>query len=334
MFGCCFTLASAYCSLGEEARARQMLGGILPFFVKSRLEDVRAIIEILLCPEKSCAELKRYHPPTMPNIRIALLLKNGQYVRALSYAERKGTMSFFHRCILFFPELIVDLLEKGEPTGLPRTMLHLPVFRKEIPVYSVKFLGDLEVHRNNKQLDVKLTPKEAAFLIYLASSKGRCVALDRIHRNFWPRSKNPARNRTLLLAALRRSLNLPSHLLHIRYDSLHSEGYFMTDYDEYLEHLAQAKALLRAGEWGLARSAYALAFSRFRGEPFQKMYDDWSEDMRYRILRQLENDVKEAAAACVRSGDRAHGIDLLQKVARIVPGSDELRSFAEQLTDA
>ncbi|MBE0432799.1 transposase [candidate division WOR-3 bacterium] len=333
MFGCYFTLASAYCGLGERTKARQMLSGILPFFVKNRLEDVRSIIEILLCQVPSIGRMTRSCEPPLPNITVALLLHNGQYAKALRYAERKGTLSFFHRCVLFFPDLITDLLEKGEPTGLPRTMLNLPVFRKEIPVYSVKFLGDLVVYRNQRHLDVKLKPKETAFLIHLARSKGKCIALDRIHKNFWPRSENPARNRTLLLATLRKTLNLPSHLLHVRYETLHSECYFMTDYDEYLEHLAQAKALRRAGEWDFARGAYLTAFSLFRGAPFEKMYDDWSGDMRYKILGQLEKDVKEAAEACFEHDDRAHGIEILQKAADIIPDSDEIKNLAEKLTN-
>jgi transposase/tetratricopeptide (TPR) repeat protein len=329
IFGCYFTIASAYCSLGEEMKAKRMLYGILPFFAESRLEDVKTIIEILLCHKSPSTNSQLLCEQTLPIVRVAALLRNGQYVRAMKYAEKKGIQSFFQRCVFFFPGSIISLIERGKPIGLPRAMLNLPVFRKEIPVYSVKFLGDLIVHRNQKHLRVKLTPKETAFLIYLANSKRRCISLDKVQENFWPCSENPSRNRTLLLATIRKAINLPSHLLHVRYKKLHSDCYFITDYDEYVEHIAQAKALLRAGEWQYARNEYLAAFSLFRGEPFRKMYDNYSEDMRHMILGQLEEAAKKFAESCEANGELRESLAILRKIAQIVPYSDKIKNHID-----
>jgi transposase/tetratricopeptide (TPR) repeat protein len=326
MFGCYFTIASAYCSLGEKIRAQGTLKGFFPFSVKNGLEDVKIITENLLSSLPAIADPRQLREPTLPTVKVVLLLKNKQYVKALHYAEKKGILSFFHRCIFFFPELITDLLEKGKPTGLPKAVLNLPLFRKEIPVYSVKFLGDLIIHRNQRCLRVKLTPKETAFLIYLATSKSKRISLDRIHKKFWPWNTNSSRNRTLLLAAIRKSINLPSHLLYVKYNTLHCDCYFLTDYDEYREHLAQAKVLLRTGEWEFARDEYVRAFSLVRGEPFRKMYDDWSEDMRHMILGQLESEVTKFAEFCSAHNERGKCIKILRKISKVIPYSDEIKT--------
>ncbi len=331
MFGCYFTIASAYCSLGEKTKAKRTLKGILPFFVKNRLEDVKTIIEILLSQTPPTNSMFLYEQP-LPVIQLALLLKNGQYAQALRYAEKKGIMGLLHRYIFFFPELITDLLEKGRPSGLPRTMLNLPVFRKEIPVYSVKFLGNLIVHKNQKYLRVKLTPKDTAFLIYLAASKSRHISLDRIHKNFWPRSGHPSRNLAHLLVRIRKALRLPSHFLYIKENRLSFDCHFITDYGEYLEHLAQAKALMRAGERAFAKTEYRYAFSLFRDAPFERVYDNWSEDMRHMILGQLENEAIKFAESCLAHGDRGCGIEILRKISKIIFHSDEIKNLLSHLT--
>jgi tetratricopeptide (TPR) repeat protein len=318
MFGCYYTIAGAYYSLGEKTRARRTLKKIVPFLIKNRLEVVKAVIDILLSQTPPTLNSIPLSGQSLPTIRLILLLKNGHYVKALKYAEKKGITGLLHRYIFFFPEAITDLLEKGKPTGLPRAMLNLPAFRKEVPVYSVKFLGNLIVYKNQKYQRVKLTPKDTAFLIHLATAKSRHIALDRIYNNFWPGSKNPSRTLAHLLVRIRKALCLPSHFLYIKENSLYFDCHFITDYGEYLEHLAQAKAFLVAGEWAFARTEYLNAFSLFRAAPFKKMYDDWSEDMRHTILGDLENEATKFDEACAAHGDRAKGIATLQKISKIL----------------
>ncbi|HEX7319875.1 MAG TPA: helix-turn-helix domain-containing protein [bacterium] len=361
MFGCYLTIASAYCSLGEKNRARRTLKKILPFLIKNQLEVVKTIVDILFSKPQPAADAMLLRRQTLPTIKLALLLKNGQYAGALKYAEKKGILAFLHRYVFFFPEVITDLLEKGKPVGLPRAMLNLPVFRKEIPVYSVKFLGNLIVHKNQKYLKihtvrkrtqvvssekcsseagisqafkvreslsngVNLTPKDTAFLIHLATAKSRHIALDRIYKNFWPHSENSSRNLAHLLVRIRRALRLPSHFLYIRGNRLCFDCHFITDYGEYQEHIAQAKAFSTAGEWAFANAEYSQAFSLFRNAPFNKMYDNWSEDMRNTVLGNLENGAIKFAEVCSAHGDREKGIAVLQKISEIIPYSDEVKN--------
>jgi transposase len=331
MFGCYLAIASAYASLGENLRAQRTLKKILPFLTANRLYDVKAITEILVscAPHGRCFESP--YEQSLPTIKLTLLLSKKRYAQALKYAERKGIKGWLHRYIFFFPEAVTPLLEKGKPTGLPRAMLNLPVFRKEIPVYSVRFLGNLAVYKNQKYLRVKLAPQDTAFLIHLAAAKRRYLALDRIYNNFWPESKNPARNLAHLLVRLRKALCLPSHFLYVRDARLYFDCHFITDYGEYLEHLAQAKAFAVAGEWAFARTEYLHAFSLFRDAPFNKMYDNWSEDLRRTILGRLETDAVQFVQTCAENGDRDTGPAALRKISKIIPLLDETANLSNNL---
>jgi tetratricopeptide (TPR) repeat protein len=332
MFGCYFTIASAYCSLGETARARHTLKGFLPFLTKNRLEDMKTVTEIILSEKSHAACSIPAYGQTLPTVKVALLLKKGQYIKALKCAKNKGILSFFHRSLFFFPETIINLLEKGKSTYLPRTLLNLPVFRKEIPVYSVKFLGDLIIHKNQKHLRVKLKPKDTAFMIHLSISKSRCIPLSKIYRNFWPRSKNPSRNLAHLLVRIRKALCLPSHFLYIKGSRLFFDCHFITDYGDYLEYITQAKVFLRIGEWDAARDRYMHAFSLFRDAPFKKVYDEWSENMRHMIVSQLENETIKFMESYSAHGEQRECIKTLRTISKIIPDTNEIKNCIDNAT--
>jgi transposase len=321
IFGCYFTIASAYCSLGEKVRARRILKGLLPFLKKNGLQEVISIIEILLSREygRDSMPLSKL---SLPTIEVLLLLKDGQYSKALKFAEKKGLIGLLHRYVFFFPEAITGLLEKGKPTGIPRTMLNLPVFRKEIPVYSVEFLGDIIVYKNQKSLAVQLSPKDASFLIFLASSRENSIPLDRIYDNFWPRNERASRNLAHLLVRIRKALKLPSHYLHIKEKKLHFDCYFSTDYEKYKEYIAKAKAFLRAGEWRFAKREYLHAFKLFRDEPFKKMYDNWSDDKRLEILFSYDTEATAFIRELMKRGRKQEAEGLLKNSKKIVPDLD------------
>jgi len=329
-------LSCVYYALGERKRAKSLIQSVIPALKKNRMMQDYYIRRLYLSKHEILLPA-RYKDE--PFIKLMLIIKGANqtlrvkdYGYALRFAIRKGLIGYFHRLCIFNSEIVLKLIEKGKPTGLPRAMLNLPVFRKEILVYSVKFLGNLVVYKNQKYLWVRLAPKDTAFLIHLATAKHRHLALDRIYNNFWPGSKNPARNLAHLLVRIRKALCLPSHFLYVKYNSLCFDYHFITDYDEYQEHLVQAKAFSVAGEWTFARTEYMHGFSLFREAPFKKMYDDWSEDMRIGILGNLENEATKFAEACVAHGDREKGIETLQKISKIIPYSDEIKNLIDNLT--
>lgn len=254
---------------------------------------------------------------------MSVSLKVGDYKKALQFAIRFHLLGVFHRLVLFFPETVLLMIEKGKDTGLPRTVLNLPVFKKEVPVYYIKFLGNVIVFKNQKYLRTNMSPKDVSFLIYVALSQVKRIPLEKIYENFWKSSKNPPRNLSHLLVRLRKSLRLPSNYLYVKEGKLSYECYFTTDYHEYLEHLAQAKALMRAGKWRLAKNEFQSAFSLFSGAPFKKMYDNWSDDKRLEILFSFEKEIRSFAKELMARERKEEAEKLLKKAERIVPDLDE-----------
>jgi hypothetical protein len=63
----------------------------------------------------------------------------------------------------------------------------------------------------------------------------------------------------------------------------------MTDYDEFENYIAQAKALERIGNWDMAKKEYYRAFLLFRDKPFTGMYDNFSEDKRIEVIFKFDD---------------------------------------------
>ncbi len=430
IFNSSFITSASYCGIGEKTKARKLLKRLLLFFKKKKFKKYKRIIETILSPE-----IRKGDKEMLPCLKIVFLLKKGEYFKALSLAKKKGIMSHFYRYIFFFPELVINFLEKCKKIYLPKAILKLPVFNKNVLVYEVKFLGKLIVHRSVRRekggvrgdrfvkeyIRQNLSPKESAFLIALAlraSEPGKEIPLDEIYKNFWPRKfshpplsspineedkwiyeqeeidkeewedpfnkrktyedilvedflkkeekneyfspspnpfnegsgkeeksykqggnitrpfgKNPARNLSHLLVRIKKALKMPSHLLEISYKEnypvLKNKGiYFTTDYFEFEQTLAQANAFLRADEWKFAKKEFIRAFNLMRGEPFKKMYDNWSENMRTRILYKLEKEVLKYSRQYIEykvQGKEKKDYEILKKVLekakRMIPYS-------------
>jgi DNA-binding SARP family transcriptional activator len=176
-------------------------------------------------------------------------------------------------------------------------MLRLPVFNKETPVYQIRFLGTLKISKDNERLSPKITPKETAFIIHLAlraGEPGKSIPVDAICQNFWKNSSRSLRNLSHILLKVKNALCIPPHLLAMvrttTGSTLCNRGiHFLTDKDEFRQMIASAGAYQRAGEHTLSRMEYLGAFKLFRGAPFVKMYDPWSETQRRIILSSFEN---------------------------------------------
>ena len=333
IFYASYAAACSHCCLGEKEKARRILRRILPFLEKKKLEKEALLCRVFL----SQPELNK---DPLPTVKVALLVMKGHYFRALSYARKQYLMSIFYRSNFFFPEIANALIEKGKPTGLPRAILKLPVFNKEMPVFHVKFLGDLVVYKNQEYVRTKLRPKDTAFLIHLcqkAMEPKKYISLEKIYRIFWKGKENAARNLSHLLVRLKKALKIPSHLLTVSsktgYSSLINEGvYFTTDYQEFEQTLVQAKALERADEWRLAREEYLRAFKLFRGEPFKKMYNPWSESMRRVILNKLEAETICFTQKCLKRGSQQDAKKVLERVLQIMPGLDKPRKLLNDIS--
>lgn len=331
-------LASMSMALGRENEAKEKLTRYLPlmkkFNVKREASTMQYIVEEYDRKEK---------PPDCHLLYFIYLIKKSKYTgdikyykRAIRFAEDKGIKGYLHRIIVFFPEVVFNCIKEGESSELPKSVMKFPIFDSKKLVYHVKFLGDLTVHRDNEKMDVKLQPKEEAFLIHLAlkaKEPGDKIVLDRIYENFWRNSKNPARNLSHLLMNIRKKLKIPSDM--IKFSSRreipvleNKRIHFVTDYDEYKKSISQAKALRRAGEWSFAKKEYKRSISYFRGKPFEKMYDDWSEDMRTRIIFNFEDEIISFIKELLNRNRKEEAENNFRKVKHIIPYTyEEIRAF-------
>jgi transposase-like protein len=325
-------LAGVAQALGQAKEARSYLKKYLPLIKKNRMFREALLLECFIDPDRfPPAELTRMSP-----FKLISLLRQAHrtkkvtdYRRALNFADSCGLGGLLHRWIVFFPDSVKHLLEIGRKTGLPNSILNYPIFNQKIPVYHLKILGDLTVAKDGRRLKARFTPKERSLLIHLAlraGAPGKSIEMGILGRNFWPHKSNVTPLLSHRLVKMKKKLHLPGHLLTIstRSDSsrLINRGiYLTTDYAELKSLLAQAQILELSGEWHFARREYMRAFALCRGEPFKKIYDDWSEDIRNEIRNYLEREAVRFARICLDRNDRKGADMALGKAVRVIPGS-------------
>ncbi|KPJ71443.1 hypothetical protein AMJ52_08550 [candidate division TA06 bacterium DG_78] len=341
-------LASVAMALNNKKQAHLYLKKYLPLMNKHRLVREALILRCLSCLTKKIPKELLHMPPIrLLNLLIVAkkTMRTGEYRNAFNFAQMHKLLGILHRWIVFFPEPILLLLEKGKQTGLPRVILKFPIFNQNIPVYHIKFLGKLTVSKNQQHLKIKLTPKEKSFLIHLtlrANTMGKFILLDDLSNNFWPGKRNTLSLTMLILAQLKKKLRMPRHLLSIssKYGGpkLCNLGiYFINDFDEYKTLLTQAKFLERADEWQIARREYLRAFALLRGEPFKKMYDNWSENMRTVVLNRLETETIRFAKTHLshkiqESLKDLHDIrTVIENVLKIIPYSEKIKEIQKNI---
>jgi len=336
-------LSAVQHALGKRKQARALIRNLIPLLRKHRMTQDYYIRRLYMSKNKIAVPEQYKSEPFIKMILLAgkanQTLRLKDYHCALNFARRKGLTGYFHRLCIFYPEMILRFAEKGKVTGLPRALLRLPIFNKQVPVYHIKILGALVIFKNQEYLTVRLRPKDSAFLIHLANGvpeRNQSVRLGDICSNFWPKSRNPARNLSHLLVRIKRALKIPSHLLQVsrrRGESvLINRGInFITDYSEFEQTLATARALERTGEWEFARKEYLRAFKLFRDEPFRKMYDPWSEQMRRVILNKLETETVHFAQSCIEHKNIKDASRILEKVLKIIPDSEEIKNQLKAL---
>ena len=330
-------IASALCSLGNTEKAKKFIWKI--YFLSEKSYYWQQIIA-LLSLRHTKEELKNLaNGNFLPLIKIIALLKLGDYKKAFMVAQQKNLISDFLFFVPFFPETVLQSAERKKIIGIPKRMLQLPIFNNATKVYYVQFLGPTAIFKSQKYLKTKLNPKDEAFLIYLsfkANEPEKTISLSEIYTNFWPNSEKASRNFSHLLVRVKKALKIPGHFLTV-YRSygetfLINKGiYFTTDYQEFEQTIARAKALQRAGEWEFAKKEFLQAFKLFRGEPLKRNFDNWSVDMRFKILSELETEAIEFAKACLEHNDKHTAKKVLEKVLKIIPDSEEIKELLSEV---
>jgi len=335
------TIACTYSGIGETEKAKEILKNTLIIIKKLKLKKEETIIKLLL--QKKEKYLKKEN--IFPSVKLILLLNSGRYEKAYFYSKNKYLIPHFYRYITFYPELIGKRIKNRKPTFLPKSILRLPVFKKETITFHIQFLGKLKIYRiegkeiesvtQKERIKFSLTPKQKALLIHLAlriPEPGRIISLDSLYKNFWKNSKNPSKNLSQLLTKLRKQLRIPSHFLEVSRKGekpvLKNNGiYFITDYFEFREKIAGAGALLRAGQWELAKREFISAFRLVRGEPFLRMYDRWSEDLRLGIIFEIEKEMIKFIEECKNRNELKIARKIFQKGKKIFKYSDKFKEL-------
>ncbi len=326
-------MASAYAGLGEADKVKELLKNLIKFTKRTQLHRLRIIATVLLTKDIPTKQLL-----LLPSIKLAWILHKRGFRMAFDYARKRGITFYLYRYLLFWSETVLNELQKVKFNKIPKGLLKLPIFNNTTVAFRINFLGRLNCYRNQKYHRVRLRPKDSAFLIYLctkAMEPEKTINLEEVYKNFWPGSETASRNFSHLLVRIKKTLKIPTHLLTVSWSYgepvLINEGiYFTTDLQEFEQVLAQAKALERAGEWGFARKEYLRAFKLFRGEPFKKNFDDWSVDMRFKILSQLETETINFAKSCLEHKNKQDAKIVLEKVLKIIPDSDGIRKLHER----
>ncbi|MEO0094896.1 MAG: helix-turn-helix domain-containing protein [candidate division WOR-3 bacterium] len=330
IFNASLTIAAAFNAIGEKDETIKILKNLKKYIEKFKLTVQEKMLQIILEGDWKCGEEYK-----LPILRMGVLLRNNRYQQALNLAKKKGLITIFYRYILFISQSVLSLLAKGKDTGLPKSILKLPIFNRETITFYVKFIGNLTITRNQKFIKAKLKPKDAALLIHLSlklNAPDSFIYLDDLCRNFWGNQATAHRNLSHALNRLKKQLNIPGHYLEIGYNSgvtclKNNNLFFTTDYQDILRTISQARALERTGEWEFAKKEYLKAFSLFRGEPFKKNFDQWSVDLRYKILSNFEIEGINFARNCLAQGDKLEARRVLKKVLKIIPDSTEAKNI-------
>lgn len=327
---CTQTLAFCMCGLGQKNLAQDIIKRTVKQ-LKSLGITKRHLFSILLDKKFPGAD-----ELFMPTTKLAVLvqkaaksMKTNDFRKAYRYAATNKILGLLHGITLFYPEPVEKLIMKRKHVGFPKGILNLPVFHKNVPVYRVCFLGTAQVFRDEIRVTPDPTPLYASFLIHLSRQKD--IEITSLLKNFWSQSKNPRGSLYHFLFNFRKYLKLSLDSIILKRDRLHFKGYIRTDYQLYKETVIRAQALARAGEWGFAEREYLRAFKLFRGEPFKKMYDNWSENMRGVILNKLETEALHFAKSCIEHKNKKDAKKILEKVLKIIPQSEEIERIVKSI---
>ncbi|MGB9720185.1 MAG: hypothetical protein ACPL28_01715 [bacterium] len=331
---CLLIIFGAKYALRQEEEVKLSISDYLSLFKKHKMA-----MQVLTFNSLMEKNFYSSTPFLTPPLRLLLLLcrayqEKKYYLlkRATEFAIKNRIWGNFLLYSLFFSDLINIYLKKGKKLEFPHRYFPLPIFNESIPYYEISFLGPLKVLKNNIPLkSLGLRPKEEALFIYLCLKEKWNLSIDEINSNFWPNKKNAKHYLYQTISKIRKALNLPKYALIIKGGDIELKFRFITDWAKFNELTAQARALILANEYELAMKKFTEAINLFRGEPFKKNFDDWSVNMRFKILTEFENESINFAKSCLEHRNKHDAKKVLEKVLRVIPDSEEVETLLGSL---
>jgi len=297
--------AAAYSSIGERQKGVELLREILLYPSNYISKKVRKIVKNLIS-EKSEKILKE---DVLPSIKFLIIFKEKNLKNSFKYSIKHGIKLFYYIYNLLFPEKVIRTLKNGNKVYLPKKLLNFPIFDLKPLVYKIKFLGDFRIYRDKKYLKLNLFPKEKAFIIHLAiriPEPDKKIIISDILRNFWPNSQKSSNIFSTYLYKVKNILKIPPRLISIskKEDLLINKGlYFITDFSDFEIKLAEFETLLKINMWEFCKRKFKEIIKLFKDKPLKKLYDNWSEDLRLKILFKLKKAFDEFFKECIRKKD-------------------------------
>lgn len=172
-----------------------------------------------------------------------------------------------------------------------------------------------------KEIYPTLTNKEKAFLLYLSfklNEPGKKIEVSEIIDNFFKEKKNPNYLFSKYLYKIKKELKISA--LQIEVKNKHTQPelvnngiYLISDYDIFEKLITQAKYFMQINEWGKSKKFLFSALRIFRNPPFEKMYDEWSDFMRMKMLNKYKKEIIYFAEECKKRKD----YETLYKISKI-----------------
>jgi len=308
----------------KKDKAEESLENLYRYLKKSKLNKKLITLSLLLNKGLNISDFDLFN-----SHKVIMILKgiekgrrNFQYLKR--FVEKKNIKGIFHRYILFYPDIAFNTIKK---TGInfPRILFKFPLFNKDTLTIHLKLLGSLIIYRGEKRIKTKLEPKEKAFILFIAfkiPSPGRSININEIKHNFFRDSVNPSHNLRVYLYKIKRKLDIPTHLIEITEGEgrvLKNNGiYFTTDLTEFEDTCLKAKILLKDGNWNFAKEEFKRALKIFRGKPFEKMYDDFSDFQRIIILNKFEDETYRFLEEAMKRRDKKFKKLIKEKMQKVL----------------
>ncbi len=325
----------ARCALGQYEEGKKIVKPYLGIFKKSGNIFNYEIWRTLLTQKISKKEAKYLPCFRLLSFLSSLQRKGGarKVKKLLHFVQKERAKGIFSRYILFYPDILSKLLRERSPL-LPSGFYNLSIINKAIPLFEIEFLGNYRIRCNGELINnTHFFPKEIGILLAIAIKKEYELTVENICQNFWPDKELKLAKRYLYttLNALRQKLSLTKELLTIKEGRVVKKFHCITDWLRFQELIAEAKALFLANEYSLAIKKYKEGFRLFRGEPFKKNFDDWSVNMRFKILSQLETEAINFAKSCLEHKNKNDALRILEKVLKVIPNSEEIQKLLDGL---
>jgi LuxR family transcriptional regulator, maltose regulon positive regulatory protein len=274
---------------GKTEGLTERIKNLLAFFHAQNHYYDEALASMLLA--EAYFSLGRQKEMISPVQRVLDLSARFDYDYWLKNEIRRNRGVFEHEDL--FERLPADL--KQELTKAGQSMHPAPVVIGEIaePItdLTIKVLGHVEISRDPAKpfaQDAWTTRRARDIFCYIATYKNRRVPKDVLIEAFWKDEEIEAveKNFHPTISHIRKALNsrqpLKQNFIVFRDGSyqLNPDFSYRIDTEEFRQHIADAQAAKRAGDNGRLRESLATAYTLYRGEFMEGLYEDWAEEQR------------------------------------------------------